>query len=131
MVGIGEQFEYIVRDESLHLNFGVDLIGQIRAEHAGVWTDGFEREVRELITEAVGLEATYAREACPPGLVGMSAEAFVEYVADRRLDQLGMTLAYGTENPFPWMTEQVDLNKEKNFFETKITEYRNSGSLEW
>ncbi|MFB6173161.1 MAG: ribonucleotide-diphosphate reductase subunit beta, partial [Halobacteriales archaeon] len=123
MVGIGQQFEYIMRDESLHVGFGVDLINQIRRENPGVWTDDFGEEVVDLITEA-----------CPEEVLGMGAEQFaeyVEYIADRRLGQLDLPEAYGTENPFPWMSEQVDLNKEKNFFETQVTEYRSGGSLEW
>jgi len=134
MVGIGQQFEYIMRDESLHVGFGVDLINQIRAERPGVWTDAFGEEVTDLIVEAVELEQLYARGACPDDLLGMSAEqfeAYVEHVADRRLGQLDLPERYGTSNPFPWMSEQVDLNKEKNFFETQVTEYRSGGSLEW
>jgi ribonucleoside-diphosphate reductase beta chain len=134
MVGVGQQFEYIMRDESLHVGFGVDLINQIRAENPGVWTADFEREVRKLVTEAVDLEQRYAREACPGEILGMSAPQFAEYVehvADRRLGQLEMDAAYGTDNPFPWMSEQVDLNKEKNFFETQVTEYQSGGALDW
>ncbi|WP_181685467.1 ribonucleotide-diphosphate reductase subunit beta [Halorhabdus salina] len=134
MVGIGQQFEYIMRDESLHVGFGVDLIDQIRTEHPGVWTDEFDAEVIELIEEAVELEQIYAREACPEEILGMGSEQFadyVEYIADRRLDQLDLPEQYGTENPFPWLSEQVDLNKEKNFFETQVTEYQSGGSLEW
>ncbi|MFP8891103.1 ribonucleotide-diphosphate reductase subunit beta [Natrialbaceae archaeon A-CW2] len=134
MVGIGQQFEYIMRDESLHVGFGVDLINQIRREHPGVWTDRFEREVIDLIAEAVRLEKLYAQKACPEGILGMSAAQFaeyVEYIADRRLDQLEIPTQYGTENPFPWLSEQVDLNKEKNFFETQVTEYQSGGNLEW
>lgn len=134
MVGIGQQFEYIMRDESLHVGFGVDLIDQIRTENPGVWTDEFDSEVIDLIKEAVELEQIYAREACPEEILGMSGSQFadyVEYIADRRLDQLDLPEQYGTENPFPWMSEQVDLNKEKNFFETQVTEYQSGGSLEW
>jgi ribonucleoside-diphosphate reductase beta chain len=134
MVGIGQQFEYIMRDESLHVGFGVDLINQIRRENPDVWTDEFGEEVVGLITEAVELEQIYAYQACPEEILGMSAEQFAEYVehvADRRLGQLGLPAQYGTENPFPWMSEQVDLNKEKNFFERQVTEYRSGGSLEW
>lgn len=134
LVGIGQQFEYIMRDESLHVGFGVDLINQIRAEHPGVWTEAFGAEVIELITEAVALEQVYAYEACPDEILGMSAEqfaAYVEYVADRRLGQLDLPHQYGTPNPFSWLSEQVDLNKEKNFFETQVTEYQSGGSLEW
>lgn len=134
MVGIGQQFEYIMRDESLHVGFGVDLIEEIRSEHPGVWTEAFSEEVTDLIVEAVELEQIYAREACPDDVLGMSADAFVEYVefvADRRLGQLDLPQQYGTENPFGWMSEQVDLNKEKNFFETQVIEYQSGGSLEW
>jgi ribonucleoside-diphosphate reductase beta chain len=134
MVGVGQQFEYIMRDESLHLGFGVDLINQIRTENPGVWTEEFGDEVVDLIAEAVELEKIYAHEACPDDILGMSAEQFAEYVehvADRRLGQLDLPEQYGTDNPFPWMSEQVDLNKEKNFFETQVTEYQSGGSLDW
>ncbi|MFB6119560.1 MAG: ribonucleotide-diphosphate reductase subunit beta [Halobacteriaceae archaeon] len=134
MVGIGQQFEYIMRDESLHLGFGVDLIDQIRTENPGVWTPAFEAEVRDLITEAVELEQVYAEAACPEDVLGMGPRQFadyVEYVADRRFGQLDMDPEYHTENPFPWMSEQADLNKEKNFFESQVTEYRSGGSLDW
>jgi ribonucleoside-diphosphate reductase beta chain len=134
MVGVGEQFEYIMRDESLHLNFGVDLIETIREGNPRVWTAEFEREIEGLIREAVELERRYACEACPEELLGMGPAQFaeyVEYVADRRLDQLEMEPVYDTDNPFPWMAEQVDLNKEKNFFETNVAEYQSGGSLEW
>ncbi|MFC6974707.1 ribonucleotide-diphosphate reductase subunit beta [Halomicroarcula sp. GCM10025709] len=134
MVGIGQQFEYIMRDESLHVGFGVDLIDAIRREHPDAWTDEFDREVRDLIERAVDLEQLYAREACPEDVLGMSPAQFaeyVEYIADRRLGQLDLDPSYGTDNPFPWMSEAVDLNKEKNFFETQVTEYQSGGSLDW
>ena len=133
MTGVGQQFEYIMRDESLHLGFGIDLIDAIRTE-TGAWTAGFGREVRELVTEAVDLERRYAREACPDEILGMGPDQFaeyVEYVADRRLGQLDLDPEYGTDNPFPWLSAAADLNKEKNFFETQVTEYRTGGSLEW
>jgi ribonucleoside-diphosphate reductase beta chain len=123
-----------MRDESLHVGFGVDLINQIRAENPGVWTDAFGGEVRDLIERAVELEQLYAREACPDDVLGMSPGQFAEYVehvADRRLGQLDLDPGYGTDNPFPWMSEAVDLNKEKNFFETQVTEYQSGGSLDW
>jgi len=134
MVGIGQQFEYIMRDESLHVGFGVDLINQIRQENPGIWTPDFEAEVRDLMTEAVDLEQRYARKACPDEILGMGPKQFseyVEHVADRRFGQLEMDAEYGTENPFPWMSEQVDLNTEANFFETQVTEYQGGGALDW
>lgn len=134
MIGIGEQFEYIMRDESLHLAFGCDLIATIREESPDAWDADFEREVEGLIARAVELEQAYARAACPDGLLGLGGESFcdyVEYVADRRLERLGMPKRYRTANPFPWMSQSVDLPKEKNFFETRVTEYRTGGSLTW
>jgi len=133
MSGIGQQFEYILRDESLHVGFGVDLINQMRAE-SDFWTEEFEEEIVDLMKEAVELEKIYAEEACPEEVLGMGPDQFkeyVEYIADRRFEQLNLERQYGTENPFPWMTEQIDLNKEKNFFETNVTEYQEGGQLDW
>ena len=134
MVGIGEQFEYIMRDESIHLAFGCDLINTIRQENPSVWTKQFQDEVVGLIKQAVEFEKKYAIDACPQGLLGINATQFVdyvEYIADRRLERIGLPKVYNTENPFPWMSQSVDLNKEKNFFETRVTEYQTAGSLNW
>ncbi|MFP4632351.1 MAG: ribonucleotide-diphosphate reductase subunit beta [Halobacteriales archaeon] len=133
MKGVGEQFEYIMRDESLHVGFGVELINEIRAS-TDAWDKGFESETRALVERAVKLEKIYARDACPDEILGMGPDQFseyVEYVADRRLQQLDMEPSYGTRNPFPWMSEAADLNREKNFFETNVTEYQSGGKLEW
>lgn len=134
MVGIGEQFEYIMRDESIHLAFGCDLINTIKAENPEVWTEDFQKEIVELIKEAVILEQQYAYDACPEGLLGINAQQFsdyVEYIADRRLARIGLPEQYFKENPFLWMSQSTDLSKEKNFFETRVTEYQSAGSLEW
>jgi ribonucleoside-diphosphate reductase beta chain len=134
MVGIGEQFEYIMRDESLHLAFGCDLINTIKAENPDVWTKDFQDEIVLLIKQAVVLEGKYAHDACPQGLLGINPEKFVEYVqfvADRRLERIGLPKVYKIENPFPWMSQSTDLSKEKNFFETRVTEYQTGASLEW
>ncbi|MBT3795007.1 ribonucleotide-diphosphate reductase subunit beta, partial [bacterium] len=134
MVGIGEQFEYIMRDESIHLAFGCDLINTIKEENKGVWTDDFQKKITDLIVQAVDHEKTYALDAIPNGLLGINPEQFCEYVehiADRRLERIGLPKVYGTDNPFPWMSQSVDLSKEKNFFETRVTEYQTAGSLDW
>lgn len=134
MIGIGEQFEYIMRDESLHLAFGCDLINTIKVENPGVWTQDFQDELSELISQSVVLEQRYAFDACPNGLLGINAEQFgeyVEYIADRRLERIGLPKLYGRVNPFPWMSQSTDLSKEKNFFETRVTEYRTGASLTW
>lgn len=134
MVGIGEQFEYIMRDESIHLAFGCDLINTVKAENPGIWTQSFQNELVELIKQAVELEKNYAFDACPEGVLGINAKQFsdyVEFIADRRLERIDLPKVYGKENPFPWMSQATDLNKEKNFFETRVTEYQTAGSLEW
>lgn len=134
MIGIGEQFEYIMRDESIHLAFGCDLINTIRKENPAVWTQEFQDNIVELIKKSVALEAQYAIDACPRGLLGIGSDQFVNYVkhvADRRLERIGLPKVYNEENPFPWMSQSTDLSKEKNFFESRVTEYRTGGSLEW
>jgi len=134
MVGIGEQFEYIMRDESLHLAFGCDLINTIKKENPEIWTKEFQDEIVELIKKSVVLEKAYAKDACPKGLLGINADQFcdyVEHITDRRLERIDLPKQYHTENPFPWMSQSVDISKEKNFFETRVTEYQTGGSLDW
>jgi len=134
MVGIGQQFEYIMRDESLHLAFGCDLINTIKEENPEAWTPEFQNNITKLIMDAVELEKKYAHDACPEGVLGINAEQFstyVEYIADRRLERIGLPRVYERHNPFEWMSQAADLNKEKNFFETRVTEYQTAGSLEW
>lgn len=134
MVGIGEQFEYIMRDESVHLAFGCDLINAIKQENPEVWSPEFQQEMSRLIEQAVKLEQRYAHDACPEGLLGINAQQFsdyVEYIADRRLERIGLSKMFFKENPFPWMSQATDLNKEKNFFETRVTEYQAASALEW
>ena len=133
MVGIGEQFEFIMRDESVHLAFGCDLIKTIANEFPNAWDEDLKKEIVELVKQAVDLERKYAKDACPKGLLGINSDSFcryVEHIADRRLERLGIEKQYNVENPFPWMSQSTDLSKEKNFFETRVTEYQ-VGGLEW
>ncbi len=134
MVGVAEQFEYILRDESKHMGFGVDLINQIKIENPHLWTRELQDRILQMVREAVHLEGEYARDCLPNGILGMKAELFeqyVRYVADRRLERIGLERIFGDENPFPWMSEVLDLRKEKNFFETRVTEYQTGGALSW
>src|SRR3989344_413756 len=80
MVGIGEQFEYIMRDESLHLAYGCDLINTIKAENPKIWTAEFQQEIIQLIKKAVILEKKYAFDACPEGVLGINPQQFSDYV---------------------------------------------------
>ena len=134
MTGIGEQFQYIMRDESIHMNFGLDLINGIKQENPEAWTPEFQAQIQQMIEKAVELEINYAQDCLPRGILGLNASLFREYVqniADRRLERIGMTAKYGSKNPFPWMSETIDLGKEKNFFETRVTEYQVSSALTW
>lgn len=132
--GTVEQFQYIMRDESMHMNFGTDLINGIKEENPNLWTEKFQNEMSNKIRRATELESIYAEELVKNGMLGMSSNAFkeyVEYIADRRLQSIGLTPIFGTRTPFPWMSEIVDLQKQKNFFETRVTEYQIGGALEW
>jgi ribonucleoside-diphosphate reductase beta chain len=134
MTGVGEQFQYILRDETIHLNFGIDLINGIKAENPEIWTPEFQAELQAIIEEAVELEIAYAEDCLPRGILGLNAGMFREYVqhiADRRFERIGLPVKFGLKNPFPWMSETIDLGKEKNFFETRVTEYQTGGSLAW
>ena len=135
MTGTSEQFQYILRDESMHLNFGIDVINQIKIENPHLWTKPFQQSMIALIKEGVELECQYAIDTMPRGILGLNAGMFREYlqfIANRRLAQIGLEEQYpGAENPFPWMSEMMDLKKEKNFFETRVTEYQTGGVLNW
>lgn len=135
MTGTSEQFQYILRDESMHANFGIDVINQIKIENPDIWTAEFQKQAIHMIREGVDLEIQYARDTMPRGILGLNADVFQEYlhyIANRRCSQLGLAEQYpGAENPFPWMSEMMDLNKEKNFFETRVIEYQTGGALSW
>jgi len=135
MTGAAEQYQYILRDESMHCNFGIDLINQIKMENPHLWTPEFREEIRGLIQKGVELEYRYAEDTMPRGVLGLNAPMFKEYlrfVANRRAQQIGLDPLYpGAVNPFPWMSEMVDLKKEKNFFETRVIEYQTGGALNW
>jgi ribonucleoside-diphosphate reductase beta chain len=135
MTGVAEQFQYILRDESMHLNFGIDVINQIKLENPQLWTEEFQREAVQMIIEGTELEVQYARDSMPRGVLGMNAammEDYLHFIANRRLSQLGLPEQFpGAQNPFPWMSEIMDLRKEKNFFETRVTEYQTGGALSW
>ena len=135
MTGTSEQFQYILRDESMHLNFGIDMINQIKLENPHLWTDQMKEEATQMILQATQLEIEYARDTMPRGVLGLNAammEEYLQFIANRRLVQIGLPEQFqGVENPFPWMSEIMDLRKEKNFFETRVIEYQTGGALTW
>ncbi len=135
MTGTSEQFQYILRDESMHLNFGIDMINQIKLENPHLWDDQMRQDTTQMILEATQLEIEYARDTMPRGVLGMNAvmmEEYLQFIANRRLAQVGLPEQFkGVKNPFPWMSEIMDLRKEKNFFETRVIEYQTGGALSW
>jgi len=135
MIGIAEQYQYILRDESIHLNFGIDVINQIKLENPELWSAEFAAEISEMLRKACELEISYGRETLSGGMLGLSAaqcEQYMHFITNRRCAQIGIDPLFPeTENPFPWMSEVMDLKKEKNFFETRVIEYQTGGGLEW
>ena len=135
MTGAAEQYQYILRDESMHCNFGIDLVNTIKMENSCLWTPEFREEIRALFKIAVELEYRYAEDTMPRGVLGLNAPMFkgyLRYIANRRCQQIGIDPLYANEeNPFPWMSEMIDLKKERNFFETRVIEYQTGGALNW
>ena len=135
MTGAAEQYQYILRDESMHCNFGIDLINQIKLENPHLWTAEFKAEIKALFQKAVDLEYRYAEDTMPRGVLGLNASMFkgyLRYIANRRATQIGLEALFpNEENPFPWMSEMIDLKKERNFFETRVIEYQSGGALSW
>src|SRR5437899_3604739 len=135
MMGAAEQYQYILRDESMHCNFGIDLINTIKLENPQLWTPEFREEIRVLMKKGVDLEYAYAEDTMPRGVLGLNAPMFKEYlrfIANRRCQQIGIDALFDkADNPFPWMAEMIDLKKEKNFFETRVIEYQTGGALSW
>ena len=135
LVGTSEQLEYIVRDESLHCRFGTKLINQYIEENIDIWTPELKEEVRKNIEHVVELEDAFVADSLPRDILGLSRSQFaryIRYIADRRIESIGLEPIYGEEEtPFPWMNEIMDLPKEKNFFETRVTEYQTGFGLEW
>jgi ribonucleoside-diphosphate reductase beta chain len=135
MTGAAEQYQYILRDESMHCNFGIDLINTIKLENPHLWTADFKSEIKALFQKAVELEYRYAEDTMPRGVLGLNASMFkgyLRYIANRRATQIGLEALFpNEENPFPWMSEMIDLKKERNFFETRVIEYQTGGALSW
>lgn len=132
--GIAEQIQYTLRDESLHIEFGTKVLNTLKKQYPEAWDADLEEELTELMKEAVLLEVAYAKDVLPRGILGLSADMFVDYmqyIANRRLESLGMSFRYDKDtNPFPWMAEKIDIKKQKNFFETRVTDYQSEAVLD-
>ena len=131
--GIGMMFRYTLRDESNHIEVFRNLFIALIQENHELWTVGFKQELTDLMKEAVLLEKEFIRDCLPVAALGLSSEEFesyIDYIADRRLEGVGLDpLHPGLVNPLPWLAELMDIRKEQNFFEGRVTEYQKSSSL--
>jgi|SRR5690554_2007032 len=132
MKGTGEQLQYIMRDEVMHASFGIRVCKQIIKEE-NVKLD--PKKIQEMFEEADAAEATYGGYILRDPILGYSKEAHhgqFRFTANRRAKQLGFEEPFpGAEATLPWLDEQANMRKEKNFFETKVTEYQTGGGLKW
>ncbi len=132
--GIGQMFRYTLRDESNHIELLRNLFMDLVEENKEIWTEDFREELRDTMREAVALEKEFIEDCLPVNSVGLSVGEFtqyIDYIADRRLVGVGLKpLSPGAENPFPWLAEMMDIKKEQNFFEGRVTEYQKSSALE-
>jgi ribonucleoside-diphosphate reductase beta chain len=133
MTGIGQMFQYTLRDESNHIALGRYILEELIRENPDIWTEAFRTELVDFMREGVELEKEFVLDCLPEDSVGLTQKDFLEYVdynADRRLASLNLpTLSSVKANPFLWLDEVIFLKKEKNFFETRVTEYQTSGSV--
>lgn len=122
----GSMIDWVVRDESLHLKFGINLILTILEENPDIVTEEFSQEIKNLIIHGVDMETAYNHDLFPKGILGVNADyvnQYVQYVADRRLEELGFEAHYKVTNPAKWMATATDTLELVNFFETQNTSY--------
>ncbi|MDB6139312.1 MAG: Ribonucleoside-diphosphate reductase [Verrucomicrobiaceae bacterium] len=131
--GIGQMFRYTLRDESNHIEVFRKLFMDLIDENSEIWTTEFREELVETMREGVALEKEFIRDCLPTSAVGLSADEFeqyIDYIADRRLLDCGLPqLNPGVQNPLPWLAEMMDIKKETNFFEGKVTDYQKGAGL--
>jgi len=132
MKGTAEQLQYIMRDEVLHASFGIRVVKQIIKEENLVLDP---KKIQEMFEEADEAEKIYAGYILRDPILGYSKEDHIaqfRFIANRRAKQLGFAEPFPcAENPLTWLDEQANMKKEKNFFETKVTEYQTGGALKW
>ncbi|MCS7008861.1 MAG: ribonucleotide-diphosphate reductase subunit beta, partial [Chthoniobacterales bacterium] len=131
--GIGEMFRYTLRDESNHIELLRNLLMDLVQENPDVWTPEFRQELRQTMAEAVRLEKEFIEDCLPIAAVGLTKEEFltyIDYIGDRRLEGCGLEpLNPPIVNPLPWLAEMMDIRKEQNFFEGRVTEYQKASAL--
>ncbi len=135
MINTAKQFEMIMRDESMHINFGLDMINQIKLENPHLWDIDMQQTATRMIKEGLELEVAYAEDTMPQGIQGMNVELmtqYLQYIANRRFTSLQLAEQYDVQtNPFPWMTRTIDQQKQVAFFEQNVADYQIGGGIQW
>jgi ribonucleoside-diphosphate reductase beta chain len=127
----GSLMDWVVRDESLHLKFGINLILTVLEENPDLQTEEFATEIKQMILDAVAMEEEYNQDLLPGGILGLNAtyiNQYVKYLADRRLEELGFEPHYNVTNPAKWMAAANDTLQLVNFFESTNTSYESNAS---
>lgn len=122
----GSLMDWVIRDESLHLQFGINLILTVLEENEDLQDPEFAEEIRQMILGAVEMEERYNHDLLPKGILGLNADyvnQYVKYLADRRLEELGFDAHYNVSNPAKWMATANDTLQLVNFFEATNTSY--------
>ena len=124
--GLASGTNWVFRDESAHMNFAFEVVNTVRAEQPELFDADLERQIREMMDEAVEAEYQFAADVLAEGVQGMSladTKVYLQFVADQRLAQLGLSPAYGVKNPFDFM-ELQDVQELTNFFERTVSAYQ-------
>ena len=124
--GLASGTNWVFRDESMHMAFAFDVVDTVRREEPGLFDADMERQVTEMITEAVECEVQFAEDLLGQGVPGMSTadmRQYLQHVADRRLAQLGIDPHFGSANPFAFMDLQ-DVQELSSFFERRVSAYQ-------
>jgi ribonucleoside-diphosphate reductase beta chain len=131
--GIGSMFRYTLRDESNHIEVFRNLLMDLINENPDIWTEAFKEDLRDTMKDGITLEKQFIRDCLPVSALGLNStdfETYIDYIADRRLASCGLApLNASVSNPFPWLAEMMDIKKETNFFEGRVTEYQKASAL--
>ncbi len=124
--GLATGTNWVFRDESAHMQFAFEVVKQVREQEPELFDADMQREVVQMMEEAVEAETLFAEDLLGEGLAGLSlrdVRGYLEYVADQRLQQLDMPKRYGTKNPLSFM-ELQDVQELTNFFERRVASYQ-------
>jgi len=134
LIGLYDQINYTVRDETCHVEFGINVINQIKNEYPGVWTKKLEKELIEIVEEGIEIEIEYAKDILPNGILGVNSgmlEDYIKFLANQRVLAINLPMIYpDVKNPFTWLGEAQDAQGMSAFFERREKNYQHSGMLE-